>query len=226
MMLKSIKTSVLALLLIGTAAYAHAQKKISKGTIVYGVEYNLTPEQKKTIDVSALPKENKLEFNGNISKLAMEVGPTMLTIYKDGLEHNALLLIDIPMAQKQIATKMSKEDIEKQSGNIKYSDFKATGVKETVSGYNTEKYTYKDDKGSAYELWLTKDVELTPGAANSEFKDLKGTPIKFTLDQNTIKTTLTIKSIKDGAVGPFSLAVPEGYDLLTMAELEALRGGG
>jgi len=226
MMLKSIKTSVLALLLIGTAFYAHAQKKISQGTIVYGVTYDLSADQKSTIDVSALPKENKLEFNGNISKLAMEMGPTMLTIYKDGAENNALLLIDIPIAQKQIATKMSKEDIEKQSGGIKYSDFKATGVKETVSGYNTEKYTYKDDKGTAYELWLTKDVELTPGAANSEFKDLKGTPIKFTLNQNTIKTTLTIKSIKDSAVGPFSLAVPEGYELLTMAELEALRGGG
>ncbi len=67
-----------------------------------------------------LPKENKLEFNGNFSKLGMEMGPTMLTIIKDGGTDNALLLIDVPIAQKQIAAKMSKEDIEKQAGGIKY----------------------------------------------------------------------------------------------------------
>ncbi|MET3113521.1 hypothetical protein AAKU52_001246 [Pedobacter sp. CG_S7] len=225
-MFKSIKTGVLALFLIGTAFYAHAQKKISQGIITYGVEYDLSPDQKSTLDVSSLPKENKLEFNGNFSKLGMEMGPTILTIIKDGGAENALLLIDIPIAQKQIATKMSKEDIDKQAGGIKYSDFKATGEKLMVSGYNTEKYTYKDDKGNAYELWATKDITLTPGASNSEFKDVKGTPIKFTLSQNSVKTILTIKSITEKNVGPFTLDVPSGYDLLTMAELEALRGGG
>jgi len=226
MMFKSIKTSVLALLLISTAVYAHAQKKITQGIITYGVEYDLSADQKSAIDVSSLPKENKLEFNGNFSKLAMEMGPTILTIIKDGGAENALLLIDIPMAQKQIATKMSKEDIDKQAGGIKYSDFKATGEKQVISGYKTEKYTYKDDKGNAYELWATKDIELTPGATNTEFKAIKATPIKFTLSQNSIKTILTIKSVTKQNVGPFTLTVPGGYDLLTMAELEALRGGG
>lgn len=225
-MLKSIKTSVIAFLLVGTAFYAHAQKKITSGTIVYGVEYVLTDDQKSAIDVSQLPQENKMDFNGDISKLAMEMGPTMITIFRDGKSETGLLLIDVPIAQKQFAVNMTKEDIEKQSGGITYSDFKATGEKQTISGYNTEKYTYKDDKGTAYELWATKDIELTPGAANKEFKSVKGTPIKFTLSQNSIKTTLTIKSINEKTVGPFALTVPKGYEVKTMAELEAMRGGG
>ncbi|WP_432714850.1 hypothetical protein [Pedobacter sp.] len=225
-MFKSIKTGVLSLLLVCTAIYAHAQKKISQGVITYGVAYNLSEEQKSTIDVSNLPTENILEFNGNISRLAMDMGPAIITIIKDGSLNNALLLIKVPMAQKQIATKMTKEDLDKESGGIKYSDFKATGVKETISGFNTEKYTYTDNNGNAYELWATKDVELTPGATNSEFKGLKGTPIKFSLSQNNIKTILTIKSITEKNVGPFTLDVPTGYDVMTMAQLEALRGGG
>jgi hypothetical protein len=225
-MFKSIKTGVLALLLVSTAVYAQAQKKITTGVITYAIEYDLSSDQKAAIDVSSLPRENKLEFNGNFSKLGIEMGPTILTIIKDGGAENALLLIDIPMAQKQIATKMSKEDIEKQAGGIKYSDFKRTGEKQTISGYQTEKYTYKDDKGNTYELWATKDIELTPGASNTEFKNLKATPIKFTLSQNSIKTILTIKSITEANVGPFTLDVPDGYDLMTMAELEALKGGG
>src|SRR5689334_18533787 len=105
-MFKSIKTGVLALILISSAIYAHAQKKIQQGVIVYGIEYNLTPEQKAAVDVSALPSENKLEFNGNISKLGMEMGPALLTIFKDGSTDNGLLLISIPVAQKQFAAKM------------------------------------------------------------------------------------------------------------------------
>lgn len=224
-MFKSIKTGVLALILISSAIYAHAQKKIEQGVIVYGIEYNLTPEQKAAVDVSALPSENKLEFNGNISKLGMEMGPALLTIFKDGSTDNGLLLISIPVAQKQFAAKMSKEDMEKQTGGIKYSDFKATGEKQVLSGYNTEKYTYKDNNGGTYELWATKEIELTPGAINTEFKELKATPIKFTVTQGGVKTTLTIKSIKEQNAGPFTLDVPSGYEVKTMAELEAMRGG-
>jgi len=225
-MFKSIKTGVLALLLIGTAAYAHAQKKITQGVITYGIAYEVSKDQQSAIDVSGLPTENKLEFNGNFSKLGMEMGPSLLTIIKDGGTENALLLIEIPMAQKQIATKMSKEDVEKQAGGIKYSDFKATGEKLEISGYKTEKYTYKDNQGNAYELWATKDITLTPGATNSEFKALKATPIKFTLSQNNVKTIMTIKSITEQKVGPFTLDIPAGYDVMTMAELEALQVGG
>jgi hypothetical protein len=38
-MLKSIKTSVLALILVSTAIIAHAQKKITEGTLVYGMKF-------------------------------------------------------------------------------------------------------------------------------------------------------------------------------------------
>ena len=225
-MFKSIKTGVLALLLLGTAAYAHAQKKIAQGVITYSIDYVINKDQQATIDVSSLPKENKLEFNGNFSKLGMEMGPSILTIIKDGGTENALLLIDIPLAQKQIAAKMSKEDIEKQADGIKYSNFKSTGEKMEISGYHTVRYTYKDNKGNAYELWATKDITLTPGASNSEFKTLKATPIKFTLIQNNVKTILTIKSIAEQQTGPFTLDIPEGYEVMTMAELEALQFGG
>ncbi len=225
-MFYSIKTAVFALALVCTAGYAHAQKLINQGTITYAINYELSADQKSTMDLSSMPKENKLQFKDNFSKLGMEMGPTLITIIKDGGTDQALLLIDIPIAQKQLATKMSKEDLEKQSGGVKYADFKATGEKQNISGYNTEKYTYTDDKGSAYELWATKDIKLTAGATSSEFKNFNATPIKYTLTQNGVKTTLTIKNIKEEKVGPFTLDVPAGYELLTMAQLEAMRGGG
>ena len=55
-MFKSIKTTVVAAILISTAIIANAQKKVSEGTITYGMAYELTPEQQSM--ASQLPTES------------------------------------------------------------------------------------------------------------------------------------------------------------------------
>lgn len=223
-MLKSIKTGVLAAILIGTALIAHAQKKINEGTITYGMEYDLTADQQAVAD--QLPTETKVKFNGAITRLEMEQGPATIAVISDNLSHTGLVLIDVPMAQMQFAVKQEKAEYEKKkAAEPKFSDFKATGEKKVINGYNTEKYTYKDDKGGTYELWSTLDIELPIGLVDENFKDVKGALVKFTQFQNGVKSTLTIKSIKEEKTGPFSLEVPSGYELKTMEEIMAMQGG-
>lgn len=227
-MFKSIKTGVLAIILIGTAIVAKAQKSFESGIITYGVEYLLSDDQKKAIDPSVLPSESKVEFNGNLAKVQIDMGMAMLKVINDASINNALILLDIPMIQKQYATKLSKEDVEKQNGSITYTDFKATGEQQKIAGYNAEKYTYKDNNGVDYELWATKEIKLPIGANPRGFKDLNdlnATAIKFVNIQDGVKTLMTLKTIAEGKVGPFSLEVPKGYELKTMDELKAMRGG-
>jgi hypothetical protein len=225
-MFKSMKTGVVALLLLSTAALAQAQKKIDQGTISYSLAYELSPEQKTSFDPSTLPTESAVEFNGNLSRVKMDLGAALINVISDASTRTALVLIDVPVAQKQFATKMTAEEVAKQRGNNKYSDFKATGEKQTIAGYKAEKYTYADDKGGKLELWLTKDVKLAKGAEDQEFASLEGTPLKFTLYGNGIKTLYTIKSITEAKVGPFTMDVPAGYEVKTMAEMAAMQGGG
>jgi len=225
MMFKSVKTSFLAAILVGSALIANAQKKISQGTVVYGVEYSLPAEQAAM--ASQLPKEQKVKFNGNVMRIDMQQGPATIGVVQDFVDKKGLMLIDVPMAQMQYAVKMSKEDVEKAEESApKLSDFKATGVKEKVGNYNAEKYSYKDDKGGTYELWATTEVELPAGFAGSQFKDIKGSLVKYTTFQNGMKVTLTVKNITEDKVGPFSLEVPSGYELKTMQEIMAMQGGG
>lgn len=224
-MFKSIKTGVLAIILIGTAIIAKAQKVVDSGTITYGIEYLLTDEQKKQIDPSILPSESKVEFNGNLSKIQIDMGMAMVKVINDGALLNSLVLVDIPIAQKQYAAKMSKEEVEQQRGGLVFSDFKATGEKQNIAGFNAEKYTYKDNNGASYELWATTELKLPKGAVPPGFDALNSTPIKYSNSQDGFKTLVTIKSVKEGKVGPFSLDVPKGYEQKTMAELKAMRGG-
>jgi len=225
MMFKSVKTGFLAAILVGSAIIANAQKKISQGTVTYGVEYSLPAEQAAM--ASQLPKEQKVKFSGNILRIDMEQGPASIGILQDFIEKKGLMLIDVPIAQMQYAVKMSKEDVEKsEAASPKLSDFKATGDKQKIGNYNAEKYTYKDDKGGSYELWATDEIEFPAGFSGSQFKDIKGALVKYTTFINGIKQTLTIKSVNEDKVGPFSLEVPSGYELKTMQEIMAMQGGG
>lgn len=224
-MFKSIKTGVLAAILIGTAIVAHAQKKITEGAITYGLEYGLTPEQEPM--AAQLPTETKVKFNGSLSKIVLEQGPATITVLRDGVSNNGLILIDVPVAQMQFAVKQGKEEYEKAKANSpKLSDFKATGEKKMIGAYNAEKYTYKDDKGGSYELWATTDLELPAGFSGEDFKDVKGALLKFTRFQNGVKTTLTFKNLSEEKVGALSLDVPSGYEVKTMEEIMAMQNGG
>ena len=215
-MFKSIKTSVLALILVSAAIIAHAQKKVTEGTLIYGIKYK--------IDAPGAPEEQKVKFNGDVSKLEMEFGPAAIGVLMDNKTLTGLVLVDIPVAQKQYASKMTKADMEEQNAaKPKYSDFKATGEKKSVAGYNAEKYTFKDDKGGAGELWATTDVDLPVNIATADFKDVKGTVVLI----DTPQATITLKSLTEGKVGVLSVtAIPAGYDEITYAELKAMQQGG
>lgn len=224
-MFKSIKTGVVAALLIGTALYAQAQKKVTEGALTYGMEYALTDDQQPM--AAFLPKETVVKFKNELSTIKMEQGPAMITIIMNGVAKDGLLLLDIPIAQKQFAVKMGKADFDKRKeGSPKFLDFKSTGEKQMVGAFNAEKYTYKDDKGAAYELWTTADLELPAGHKEDDFIDIKGTPVKYTVFQNGVKTTMTLKSYKEEKVPEMSLTPPSGYELKTMEELKAMQGGG
>ncbi|TKC02492.1 hypothetical protein [Pedobacter cryotolerans] len=224
-MFKSVKTGVLAAILISTAIFANAQKKISEGTVTYAVEYAPTAEQEGMVGM--LPTEQKVKFNGNLINMVMEQGPATITVFSDLATQLGLVLIDVPVAQMQFAVKQTKADYDKQRATApKFSEFKATGEKKMIGAYNTEKYTYKDDKGAAYELWATTDVELPAGFAGEDFKGVKGAVIKFTNFQQGLKQTLTVKEIKEEKTGPFNLDVPKGYEVKTMEEIMAMQGGG
>ncbi|SEA67950.1 hypothetical protein [Pedobacter hartonius] len=222
-MLKSIKTSVLAAILISTAVLAHAQKKVNEGTLTYTLTYELSPEQQSM--AAQLPPETKFKFNGSLIKLELEQGPAKITVINDVIQKNGLVLVDVPIAQKQYAVKTSKEENEQMMGKTPVlTDFKSTGEKQKIGDYNAEKYTYKDDKGASYELWATNDIQLPEGISGSEFKSLAATPVKFTRMQNGVKANVTIKALVEEKVGPISMDVPSSYELTTMDALKAMGG--
>lgn len=211
-MLKSIKTSVLSMIIVGTAIIAQAQTKITEGVAMYNTEAN---------GVSAT---TKIEFNGGISKMTIEQGPATIMIISDVKNMVGVVAVSVPVAQIMSAAKMTKADIEAERAKSggKPSDFVATGEKKMIAGYNAEKYTYKGGDGGAYEVWVTTELDIPANSMSGEFSDIKGTPVKITGKDATI----TLASVKEAKVGPLSATtVPAGYDEITYAELRSMGGG-
>lgn len=215
-MFKSIKTGILAAILISTAVVANAQKKLTEGTLVYAMEYK--------VETPGAPKETKVTFNGDVSRMGIEAGPASIGIFVDQKTGTGLVSVSVPVAQMLKAAKLSKAEVEEGNPNkTKLSDFTATGEKAVVAGYNAEKYTYKNDKGESYVMWATTELDLPVNIVTSDFRDFKGTILKFSNDNATV----TLKSISDAKVGALSVTtVPEGFDEITYAEMKAMQGGG
>ena len=210
-MLKSIKTSVLAMILVGTAIMAHAQTKIAEGTAEYEVVNNGT----------ATP--TKIDFNGDVSKMTLVQGPATIMIFTDVKNMVGVVAVSVPVAQLMSAAKMTKADMEAERAKTgKASNFVATGEKKMIAGYNAEKYTYKAADGDAYEVWVTTELDIPANSMSGEFLEIKGTPVMFTGKD----TSVTLKSVKEAKVGALSATtIPSGYDEITYAEMKSMGGG-
>jgi hypothetical protein len=211
---------VLFLIIIASTATIKAQKTIDQGVLTYDISYDLNEDQKKTIDVEKLPSVSKVKFSGPLSKVEIDMGLATLKMIVDGPGRSAVLLVDAPMFQKQYATKFSKEDLEKQGGNLTFKNFKASGEKRNIAGYESEKYTYEDNKDGNYEVWIAPSLKLSAGAILPEFTALKGTPVKYVNMQYGIKNVLTLKDLKEEKTGPFSMSIPSGYEIKTPQEMD------
>ncbi len=222
-MFNKLKTGVLALIMCSTAFVAFAQKKITEGEIQLSSEYHPTPDQEAII--AMLPTSTSMKFKGNFVKFEIQNGPANVTIIQDFVNYGSLTLVDVPIMQKQLAIETSKEAVVAELDKLpKYSNFKATGEKSTIAGFNAEKHTYQDEQGNSFELWTTQDIELPAGIFGPQFKDIKGTLVKYTTTTQGIKVTQMVKGIKENKIGDFSLKVPSGYEVTTMEGMMSMFG--
>ena len=67
-----------------------------------------------------------------------------------------------------------------------------------------KKYTYKDDKGGAHELWATKDVDIAAITNGGFFKGLGALPVKYSAPINGVNSDLILKSLSEAKIGAIS----------------------
>jgi len=226
-MMKNLKLSLVALLCLGYALTANAQKTIKEGAITYSVVYDLPPEQQAM--AAMLPTEYKVNFKGDYSTFKMDLGMFSTQVIYNVVTKETLSLTEVPMQNKKIAVKMNAEQSKKMQemqGGEKDLEVKATTETKQISGYNCTKYILNDKiSGEASEVWATKDINLPANSLTSSFKEIQGVPIQFSTNAQGMKTKMTLKEVKEEVVADINLTVPTGFETMSFEDLMKQMGG-
>lgn len=178
--------TVLALLI---ATCIHAQVK--EGTIVFDMKMEGM-------------KDDMAKMMGNMSSTlyfkpgkTLNIVKTNMNTMKTYSDATGVLLLMEQMGQK-LYKKMSSADLDKQTSGTT-TKITYTTEKKVIIGYNcTKAIITVTTKGNAVPItvWYTDKLPvIVSGTDAKTFKDLKGMPLQYTLNQGQMNITLTAKSI-------------------------------
>ncbi len=212
------KQLLLSFLLFVTVKAATAQ---ATGQISYKMDFSSdNPDmamatsmmEGSTMDLFFIPGKSKVDV-----KMAALMDMSTITDVK---ADKALMLMSMMGSKIAVETKLSKDDKEAKP------EVKAKLTTETkeIIGFKCTKATVQTEDGKELTIWFTTDLNASL-AGLEQFSNLgvKGVPLEFATEQNgmNIKFVAT-KFEKKVDEKIFSLAIPEGYTLMSEEELEKM----
>ena len=214
-----------AVFLIGATAFAQTGKKLSEGTLIYNVEWNL-PEQMAAM-ASSFPTELKVHFKGDSSSLKTESSMYSSTNITNLSKEYERLLLDIPMMNKKFSVIFTPADQDKIAANMPDLVLTAGTETKTVAGFNATKFDVTEKKSNQNSTaWFTKDVEVTTQNPLTRFFNKSyGFPVEFTSYMNGLSVKAILKEVKEGTVPSGSFSASKDYEEITFDQLMQMQGG-
>lgn len=214
-----------AVLFIGAGVFAQAGKKLSEGTLIYSVEWNL-PQQMQAM-ASSFPTELKVYFKGDSSSLKTESQMYNSTNITNLSKEYERLLLDIPMMGKKFSVIFTPADQDKMADKMPELALKAGTETKTIAGYNATKYDVTEKKSQQTSTaWFTNDVEVSTQNPLTRFYNKSyGFPLEFISYMNGLSVKATLKEIKTDAVPAGSFTAGKGYEEISLDQLMQMQGG-
>lgn len=208
-------TGLLAIISAFTFSGNETLKKDFEGSITYGIEYIKVPDEVRGME-SMLPQQMTMSIKGDKIRIEQEVMGGSQIIVTDNKNKTAFMIMDM-MGQK-IAVNMTKEDLEKAEkettpDEITYVD----GETKTIMGYKCNKAIITNaEKGSKNEVYYTTKIKNS----NKDYKGLPGMPLQYITKEGEMTLRMTASKISEEKLSDDLFEKPEGYDWMTMDELE------
>lgn len=205
--------------------------QIKEGTITYNMTMEgLPPEQ------AAMIGDMELKSTFKTGKVLTEMSSMMFT-NQTLVDDKGMVMLMEQMGNK-IAIKQTKEEMEKEEAKVKDKPadpkIEYTAETKTIAGYECKKaivtMVNKDKKEEKMDIWYSDKFENNnkegKGQGQGFMKGLKGMPFEYAGGQGGMKFKMVAKevSVEPVADSKFELST-EGYKMMTMDELKAMRGG-
>ena len=194
-----------------------------EGKITYSIEYDEIPEALEAYE-AMLPKESSITIKGTKSKAEQSMGGMgTSSVITDSKTNSSLMLISM-MGQK-MAVKMSAEEIAEQKKAAPKTTTKITKTTKKIAGYTCTKAIVTDAEGTEMIVWYTDQIPALGGANNKTGGDIKGFPMEYSVSANGMEMTMSVSKVSKVKIPNSTFDIPEGYEEMTMEELQESFGG-
>ena len=202
-----------------------AQKTIREGKLIYAISY---PDMELDANMAAmLPVESVVYFNEDFSRTetAMGMGMSSASIV-NSKTGGVTTLMDMMGTKSAIV--MTDEQVKDARKKSEASGLKVEITNETkeIAGYECKKAILKDETSNiSFEVYFTDKIN-SYAQMSSEWKDLKGCPMEFTVEQGGMKFQMVAKSVSAEPVAVDMFKIPSDYKIVTQEEMMKMLGAG
>lgn len=227
-----IKLSLLFCLTLSTSVAVFAQKTMSDGTITYDMKLDKDNPMAAMLNGTNMV----LSFKGSLMKTSVNImgGMMSMNIVMDNSAKKGLMLLSAPMMGKNMAVEMTEKDFADAENKQKENQAKSKvtynkNKKKKIAGYKCYQATAKvEGMPEGVVLYLTDKIKpMGQSQIQNQIPGLSGFPLAFEVNQAGMK--ILFEASKVDKLSPsdkeFDMTIPEGFDKVTMEEIQSMGGG-
>jgi len=222
-MKKRIYLFIAFVVLIGFQNEIYAQKGLSEGKVIYTITYpdmEMDPQM-----VAMMPTESVVFFKGAMSRTDLSMGMGISSSSIMNSKTGEIVALTDMMGSKS-AMKMTTDELKKSKNQNKTPDPVITITNETkeIAGYKCKKAIVKN-ADNTQEIYYTDEINSI-SAATLDWKEIKGFPMEYSIDQNGLKMKFAAKSVTPEKVADTIFVIPADYKMVTQEEMMKKMTGG
>lgn len=163
-------------------------------------------------------------FSDNKSRTDMSMGGLMtMTTIVDVDGDKMLMLMGGMMGNKAVTSSIS--EMEEENGEEPEFEVELIDETKEIAGYNCKKAILSDEEGNETTFWYTEEIFVNKTGQSFLNENVPGFPLEFAVDQGGMIMTMSATEFKDkidNKEGIFDMSIPEGYEEMTMEDLQGM----
>ena len=208
-------TVALGIVLTATAINASAQKAYTQGVLTLSA------------DMRGQAVVLKDYFTPDSTSYSFTTGPATIKILADSKSTFFAILVDVPVASIKKAAILTPAEIEQQLDAMPKFTFAPGTETKQISGFNCKKVVATDTKTKkTYDIWVTNDFSIPPGAVAKYYAGIGGVPIQYTSFSQGQEATATVTAVADTKAPAGTFGISSDFDKISYDDLKAMSGGG
>lgn len=228
-----IKFSLFLLFSVSTFVGTFAQKSLSDGSVTYELKLEKDNPMASMLNGTSMV----LSFKGTLMKTTINVMGGMMTmnIVMDNASKKGVMLMSAPMMGKNMAVEMTEQDFKNADEKLKENQSKAKieynkKKKKKIAGYKCYEAVAKmDGVPQGITLFITDKINPSgKSQIQNQIPGLTGFPLAFEVNQAGMKILFEASKVDNTVPSDkeFDMTIPEGFDKVSIDELQGLGGLG